>query len=892
MNLLGYNLFRNDRGLIYTESDKDVRGGGLLCYITSSLKVVNVFKSKITKIKEIEYLIVTVRLHNGNTLCICTIYRPPKGDSLADFFDFLNLKSTKSQITVVCGDVNYHLESVNTEAKNFKSLIKENNLKLIDSGVTFYRRGLRPSWLDIILVPHLSKVLKVEKSGSSFIAGHDYLYCEYNIIIEKPSYEFVYRKFENKNAFDFQSDIKKLSLAIKTLRCPDILVDTLTSGLLLILDKYAPLTRYNSKRAPKFWINSEIRQKMKIRDNTYQQYRKNGNYETLIQYRRLRNEITGIKRQSMYDRLKGKKDMKKLWSTLKSLGVIQNKRKLATEFLDSKELAEFFSDSHCKHSPCSLETLNSIITNYPINDETILFNFKIINTEDISKAISKTLKKCQGQSPDGLSLRYFSDYMHLLIDPLVQLFNSCLSSQYYPDLWKISKIIPLCKVPEPLLPSDSRPISNCCHLAKIFDGIICPQMMNHFETFNFFSKYQSGYRKHFSTQTSLLNLTDDIRFGIENKLVTILVMLDFSLAFNSLKLESIFVFCRTCGFSDEAMLFLYNYLSNRRFYIDNNTALYPLHSGIPQGTGPGPILYIGGTNSIEAAITRCLKKFFVDDDDLYLQCTVANLENSIRIINTDLMNIMAWAKTVGITVNIKKTKAMIFGSNYNLSKIDYASLLPVILNNTPLPFVNTAKNLGIYLSSDLTWNEHVTHIISNVHKSLHSLYRKAYYFPISVKITLVKQLIWPHFDYASLVYDSLTEYLDLKLKKLQNRTIRFIFGIKKHVHISPYRERLQWLTPSSRRQYFLGVQTFKILNSKKPEYLFEKLDFHKATYTRDLRQTSTSIFDLPLVNTASYAASFQITAMKLWNALPNDMIKIDSLNVFKKKIFKYLLDKK
>ena len=71
-------------------------------------------------------------------------------------------------------------------------------------------------------------------------------------------------------------------------------------------------------------------------------------------------------------------------------------------------------------------------------------------------------------------------------------------------------------------------------------------------------RIQSGYRKNFSTQTALLKMIDDIRFAIDQKKITILVMIDFSLAFNSIKWQPILELCSLANFSDDAILFLYS----------------------------------------------------------------------------------------------------------------------------------------------------------------------------------------------------------------------------------------------------------------------------------------------------------------------------------------------
>ena len=63
-----------------------------------------------------------------------------------------------------------------------------------------------------------------------------------------------------------------------------------------------------------------------------------------------------------------------------------------------------------------------------------------------------------------------------------------------------------------------------------------------------------------------------------------------------------------------------------------------------------------------------------------------------------------WLNDHKLTLNIEKTKCMLVGSNRKLeSKVDLTvSIFDNIVNN-----VNSFKYLGIFISSDFTWTNHV-----------------------------------------------------------------------------------------------------------------------------------------------------------------------------------------
>lgn len=62
ISIKGYKILRNDRGLINVDTGKDVKGGGVMCYIWHSLYPYDIVKSKIHNLLEVEYICFKVDL--------------------------------------------------------------------------------------------------------------------------------------------------------------------------------------------------------------------------------------------------------------------------------------------------------------------------------------------------------------------------------------------------------------------------------------------------------------------------------------------------------------------------------------------------------------------------------------------------------------------------------------------------------------------------------------------------------------------------------------------------------------------------------------------------------------------------------------------------------------
>jgi hypothetical protein len=61
---------------------------------------------------------------------------------------------------------------------------------------------------------------------------------------------------------------------------------------------------------------------------------------------------------------------------------------------------------------------------------------------------------------------------------------------------------------------------------------MAPQMERHIRCDNLLTVFQSGFRRHHSTTAAVLKVTEDIRLSMEDGQVTVLLLLDFSQAFD------------------------------------------------------------------------------------------------------------------------------------------------------------------------------------------------------------------------------------------------------------------------------------------------------------------------------------------------------------------------
>lgn len=92
----------------------------------------------------------------------------------------------------------------------------------------------------------------------------------------------------------------------------------------------------------------------------------------------------------------------------------------------------------------------------------------------------------------------------------------------------------------------------------------------------------------------------------------------------------------------------------------------------------------------------------------------------------------------------------------------------------------------------------------------------------------------------------------------------------------------------SRRDYFVGCLTYKILESKQPSTLFEYYNYRVLSVDRATRAPAGNLIQ-PHCRTEMYRRSYRLTSIKFWNGFLKDIRNAKTLEDFKSKLYAHLL---
>ena len=89
-----------------------------------------------------------------------------------------------------------------------------------------------------------------------------------------------------------------------------------------------------------------------------------------------------------------------------------------------------------------------------------------------------------------------------------------------------------------------RPVSNLPHLGKLLERLVVEWFCSHIEQHDLGERFQSAYKAHHSTETTLMRVRNDIVSALDNNRVMMLAIIDPSAAFDTVATPSSSLFCR------------------------------------------------------------------------------------------------------------------------------------------------------------------------------------------------------------------------------------------------------------------------------------------------------------------------------------------------------------
>lgn len=470
--------------------------------------------------------------------------------------------------------------------------------------------------------------------------------------------------------------------------------------------------------------------------------------------------------------------------------------------------------------------------------------------------------------------------------PLAFILNLSLKTGKFITDWKHAKVLPLFKSGSPTETNNYRPISILPILSKLLERFVHTSFSDYLEAHKLLTIAQSGFRRLHSTITSLLQVTNRWLQNIDKGLVTGVVFIDLRKAFDTVDIDILLAKLPSFGISGIELEWFKSYLTGRSQTVVVDGSLsepLPVNIGVPQGSILGPLLFLLFLNDLPTVAESCDTNMFADDTEIDSAAKPDQVIELETNLNSDLNRFKSYFDVNRLSLNVPKCEFMLIGTHQALSKV---TNINVHINNEPLEQVSVAKYLGLFIDSNLKWDDHISKVIPKISAKIGILRTLRKIVSRDVLKQLYNAIVQPHFDYGDVVYDSASVTNKNRLQNLQTRAAKLLTGAGPRDSRNPIFKMLGWLSLQQRRDYHKCVLMYKCVNGSAPSYLCDILLSNTGSHQYGTRGASQ--YRPPKARTAYYQNSFCITTINLWNNLPSDIQNSPSLAAFKSKLSKHM----
>ena len=786
--------------------------------------------------------------------------------------------------------------------------------------------------LDLVLTNKPSQIIKLAVLDQHSVCHSDHYGIKFSLKLKVKAI-VIKRKVLNYKKADWQNlnkDLNSIDWDRWLNRCePDIAWKRFKNILMQLIDKHIPsITVKCSKHPP--WYDKETFVLAKKKGRLRQNYKSNKTQENYSKYAKCRKQLEDLIKMKMRANFEDDEDLalisKKFYGHLKSTSgnsSIPETVNYGSRFRSKpQDKAELFNN--CFADQFSDESKYDIDIDFS-NDihNNIDFDFREI------RKMLKNINVNKACGPDGISGKILKNCCGSLAYPLSLIYRLSYNSGIVPQEWKMANVVPVYKKGSKSSVENYRPISLTCLVMKIFEKIIRDDLMS--KCSQILNKNQHGFLPGKSCTTQMIGYTESIAAALNESIRTDVIYFDFAKAFDSVNHDIILQKLKNLFNIDGTLLkFLVNYLKDRKqcVIIGGHTSDFVnVTSGVPQGSILGPLLFVIFINDMINCVSNDTHiLLYADDTKIWRQIRSIDDHYSLQC---DINALNFWATANKMKFHVGKCKVLpifpsgkelqlrdLFNKIYPLNNIFYYSL-----DGNKLEYVESEKDLGVHVTSNLSWGQQSDYIYSKASSRL-GLLKRALHFVKCPKqkrvfyLAVVRSL----FEHCIQIWRPTSDTGILKLERIQKRAVKWVLSEVEHSYNDvEYLARLKNLELLPFKYKFIfsdlllfheifykntcielpGCYTrFSVEENNRLRSVINPPDyFGNGTHTINLQKSRESkSCDLSLKCTLNntnvkYKSSFFFRTVQEWNRIPPEIRKEENFTTFKTELYNYLYEK-
>ena len=155
------------------------------------------------------------------------------------------------------------------------------------------------------------------------------------------------------------------------------------------------------------------------------------------------------------------------------------------------------------------------------------------------------------------------------------------------------------------------------------------------------------------------------------------------------------------------------------------------------------------------------------------------------------------------------------------------------------------------------------------------------FLPLCQQVKYYNAVIRPDMSYASVIWSSCDEEQLYRVLKLQKRAARVILYTDRQACSVALFNKLSWIPFYEQSRIDKCSIIYKRINRTLPNYLNSHIIINNNRHGRNTHYANINIVCPKYRRETEGARTFSVSAAKLWNSVPFDIRKVDSLPCFK-----------
>ena len=652
------------------------------------------------------------------------------------------------------------------------------------------------------------------------------------------------------------------------------------------------------------WMTSGLLTSRKRKLKLFHKKLKNPSEENKLKFKMYNSLYTQLLRKSRklhYDNIfkSYSNDCKKTWLVINDLLGRKKSYNDIPDSFESKgkslsgpiEIAEGFNDFFANIGPNLAKEIPISKTNYlnylsnPCRENFIFANV-------LPSTIETALQNLKGKNSAGIdkiSTNLLKFMTPTIITPLTHVLNLSFKSGYIPTYLKTAVVKPIFKKGKMDQFTNYRPISLLSSFSKLLEKIAAIQIMKYLNKFKLLYRHQYGFRSGHNTTQPVIQFLDKIFKALNNPVqneLSLGIFIDLTKAFDTCDTEILLNKLQHYGFRGVAQNWFRSYLTGRQQCTSIKgklSNLLELTCGVPQGSILGPILFLILINDLPNA-----SNFFtiLFADDTTLQMSGSDPQSLFNEANIELCKLADWFKANKLTLNVSKTKYIIFRDKSNTT--DFSDL-NLFIDKENIDRIgmdcneNSFKFVGLHLDEFLSWNKHAESVRKKISSATFALAKLKKTLPSHIKYTIYNSLFRSHIEFGISAWGNSSSNDIKRICSLQKRAIRYISNANYNSHTGAIFKKFNILKFHDLFKLNQAMFMHKYIAGKLPlsfDNLFTKLNSFERSMSFQIVSVKKSHLRL--------LPSFSLP--KNWNDLPLNLKRLTTPSSLKRKYTQILTE--